>query len=342
MMQRRLLIVSPLALAGALAADDWTRLTAPPGQRIAPGARELVRVAATAFGTTVCLSALADAADAGAAHTRAALRSAMAEVQRIDGLLSLFRPDSQLSILNRDGALPAADPHLLRNLRYALQLGDLTAGAFDPSVQPLWELFARARAAGTVPEAAAIARARQLVDYRAVRIDGERVRIERPGLRLTLNSLAQGYAVDVVLDILRRAGVDAALIDTGEIGNLGRRTPTQPWTLGVQHPRDRTAFIALLGMDGRVVSTSGDYATTFTSDFRYHHIFDPALGVSPRAFSSTLVLADSGLIADGISTALMVLDRAAGTALLRHHAGADAIWIDKQARLTATAGVPLV
>ena len=332
-MQRRLFVASPMLLAGTLHGDGWAGLM---GETTDP----LVRTAATAFGTTVSISALAP--EGAAEDTRQALHLALQEVQRIDALLSLFRHDSQLSQLNRTGRLDGAHPHLLRNLEFALELGALTAGAFDITVQPLWELFAQAQAQGRLPGRKDIAQTRRRVDYRAVRIDGDRVLLEQSGTRVTLNSLAQGYAVDVVLDILRRAGVDAALIDTGEIGNLGRRAPTQPWTLGVQHPRDRTAFLARLGMDGRVVSTSGDYATTFTSDFRYHHIFDPAAGVSPHAFSSTLVLAATGLVADGISTALMVLDRAAGSALVRRYAGADAIWIDKQARLSATAGVPFV
>jgi thiamine biosynthesis lipoprotein len=110
--------------------------------------------------------------------------------------------------------------------------------------------------------------------------------------------------------------------------------------VGVQHPREHCGLSALIGMDGRVLSTSGDYATTFSSDFRYHHIFDPATGVSPEGYSSTIVLARSGLIADGLSTALMVVDRAAGGQLLRAFGGSDALWIDKQTRLEATAGVP--
>jgi thiamine biosynthesis lipoprotein len=91
-----------------------------------------------------------------------------------------------------------------------------------------------------------------------------------------------------------------------------------------------------------VLSTSGDYATTFTADFRYHHIFDPRTGVSPPAYASTIVLAASGLVADGLSTALMVLDRAAGGQLLRAFPGSDALWIDKNARLESTPGVPFV
>jgi thiamine biosynthesis lipoprotein len=338
-MKRRLFVATPLLLTGALTADQWTLLAGarPPVPGDVP---PMARVAGTAFGTVISLCALGDAQH-DAQATREALRRAMREVQHIDALLSLHRADSQLSVLNRTGVLDGAHEHVLRNLHFAAQLSDLTSGAFDITVQPLWELFAQARLAGTLPAPQAIARTRQLVDYRAVRIEADRVRLDRPGARITLNSLAQGYAVDVVLQILREEGLNAALIDTGEIGNLGTRTAAQPWTVGVQHPRERRGLSALIGMDGRVLSTSGDYATAFTSDFRYHHIFDPATGVSPTAYSSTVVLARSGLIADGLSTALMVIDRAAGAALLRAFAGADAIWMDKQARLEATAGVPL-
>jgi thiamine biosynthesis lipoprotein len=340
--RRRLLVATPLFLSAMLATRQWSRPRPGGDGTLVPPGEALVRVAGTAFGTTVSLGALCPAGDRAGRATRAALRCAMQEVQLIDGLFSLFRPDSQLSALNRDGRLDAAHPHLLRNLEFAVQLGGLTRGAFDLTVQPLWELFALARREGRLPARPAIAAARGLVDYRALRIEGERVRLERPAVRVTLNSLAQGYAVDVVLDILRRNGIEAALIDTGEIGNLGTRAVDRPWTVGIQHPRDRGALIALVGMDGRVLSTSGDYATTFSADFRYHHIFDPASGVSPTGWSSTIVLAGSGMVADGISTALMVMGRAAGAELVRAFPGSDALWIDKQAVMTSTAGVPIV
>jgi thiamine biosynthesis lipoprotein len=326
-MKRRLFVATPLLLAAL-------RARARPG---APAAElPLLRAAGTAFGTIVTLCALPDAQ----VDVAGALHRAVQAVQRIDELLSLYRPDSQLSELNRTGRLEAAHPHLLNNLRFGLALSRQTQGAFDVTVQPLWELFAAARAAGALPSAAQIARARARVDWRAVRVEGERVRLLRAGASVTLNALAQGYAVDVVLASLRQAGVTAALIDTGEIGNLGRREAGRAWAVGVQHPRQRDGLSANLLMDGRVVSTSGDYATAFSSDFRYHHIFDPATGVSPLGLSSTVVMARSGLVADGLSTALMVLDRARGEQLLRAYPGVDAVWMDKEVRISSTSGVP--
>jgi len=338
-MKRRLFLATPALLAAALSADGRKAVRGP-APSSAAGAGRLQRVAATAFGTTVSLAGLDDGSPAGRRRTRAALQAAMREVQDIDAIFSLFRAQSQLSALNRDGRLDGAHPHLLRNLRFAQQLSARTGGAFDATVQPLWELFARARQQRRLPEAQEIAAARALVGYRALRLADGRAELARPGAKVTLNSLAQGYAVDVVVKTLQCQGVDAALVDTGELGSLGQAEGARPWTVGLQHPRERGAFIALLAMDGRVVSTSGDYATAFSSDFRHHHIFDPATGLSPPGFASTVVLASSGLVADGLSTALMVLDRAAGERLVRSYPGADAVWIDKQGRMQATAGVP--
>jgi thiamine biosynthesis lipoprotein len=332
-MKRRLLVATPLFLATVPVAQAWQRLAA--GD--VPDA--LVRVAGTAFGTVVSLCAPVQAGS----NVRGALHRAMREVQRIDSLLSLYRPDSQLSRLNRCGRLDGADPHLLANLDFGQRLAMMTNGAFDVTVQPLWELFDGARRAGgegALPTPAQIGRARRQVDYHRVRIEGDRVRLERPDTRVTLNAVAQGYAADIVLAILREEGIHAALVDTGELGNLGRRQARAPWTVGVQHPRERGAFCGLVRMDGRVVSTSGDYAAAFSRDYRYHHIFDPDTGVSPLSFSSTIVLAQSGLVADGLSTALMVLDPGAGRELLRRFPGADALWIDKQGGVDATPGVP--
>lgn len=336
-MKRRLFVATPLLLAGTapLARDAGN---APP----AGATPRLARRAATAFGTTIQLTVLAPEGDTKLDHTEASLHRAMREVQRIDEVFSLFRADSQLSRLNREGRLDGADPHLLHNLAYALQLGEASGGAFDLTVQPLWELFARAKAEGGLPTAAAIRAARALVDHRAVRLVGDSVRIDRRGARITLNSLAQGYAVDVVLASLRRAGIGAALIDTGELGSVGRKPDRSRWTVGVQHPRLAGECIAPIAMDGRVLSTSGDYATHFSLDFRHHHIFDPATGMSPPQWSSTVVMAASGMVADGLSTALMVLDRERGARLLAATPGADALWIDKQARCAHTGGLPLL
>ena len=339
-MQRRQFITASVAWpAAGLCSTPRTSVPAP-----CPAATQQTLMAGgTAFGTTITLSApvAADASASERRHVTESLRQAVRETQRIDAIMSLYRSDSELSRLNRTGILRDPDPHLLANLCFALRLADLTGGAFDPTVQPLWDVFSAAAGRGKLPGAAAIASARSKVDHRRVRVEADAILLGIPGMALTLNAVAQGYACDVVRAMLKRDGIPAALIDTGEFGSIGRASDGAAWRLGIQSPRLPDQMDAIVRLDGRVVATSGDYATAFSPDFRYHHIFDPATGVSPPGWSSTVVLAPSGLVADGLSTALMVVDESRGKALLREFAQTDAIWIDKAQRLTHSSGIAL-
>ncbi|HEY6098243.1 MAG TPA: FAD:protein FMN transferase, partial [Anaeromyxobacter sp.] len=137
-------------------------------------------------------------------------------------------------------------------------------------------------------------------------------------------------------------GVKDALVDTGEHGAEGARQPGEPWTIGIRHPRASDAVIAAVAMDGRFVATSGDYATAFSDDLVFHHIFDPRTGVSPTGLSSVTVAAASGMEADGLTKPMMVLDLPMARTLLTRFPGAGAAWIDKDARLVAWQGLPLV
>jgi FAD:protein FMN transferase len=332
-MTRRRFLKAALC-SGALtqwqARDVFAAQTAPVDGRV------LVRDAAIAFGTTVNLSAL----HANVEHAKSALRAALEEVLLIDGLMSLHRADSEVSRLNRDGELHSAHPHTRSVLAYSQALSSRTNGAFDITVQPLWEIYAEAKRIDALPSHEALIQARSHVDWKALTLaHSPAARFTRPDMRITLNGVAQGYAADMALGSLRARGVTDALIDTGEFAAEGSNATQQAWTVGVAHPRVPDSLIASVRMDGRFVATSGDYATTFTPDFLYHHIFEPRSGVSPRQWASVVVAARTGLEADGLSTALMVLDEARGRALLAQTPGADAMWIDKQMRVTQTAGM---
>ena len=160
------------------------------------------------------------------------------------------------------------------------------------------------------------------------------------GMGVTLNGIAQGFATDRVLDVLRQHGIESALVDTGELGTVGNKESGAPWTVGIQDPRRSDAFVSIATLDGRSLATSGDYATAFSADFSYHHIFDPATGRSPQAFRSVSVVASSGLDADALSTAAFVLGLPNGLRLIDEWPGADAMFVLKDGSVQATAGFP--
>ena len=268
-----------------------------------------------------------------------AIRGAMGEVQRIEDVMSVYRPNSQLSRLNRDGHLARPDPYLLQVLQTADLLHRETRGAFDITVQRLWLLHREAHAAGRRPQAAALALARERTGQWQLRHSTDGVDLVE-GAQITLNGIAQGFAVDCVLRCLRRHGIQHALVDLGELAGIGSSESGDPWKAGIQHPRVDDAFLALAPLEDRCLATSGDYATSFTSDFAAHHIFDPRTGLSPTELASVSVFAPSAIEADGISTALMTLGIERGVAYLLQKRDVDALFVTKDGRMTKTAGFP--
>lgn len=275
--------------------------------------------AGLAFGTTVSLTLAA----ADEATMEAALREAFREIRAVEAAASLFRADSALSRLNRDGVLTDPDPLLVTQLRFALDLARKSEGAFDPTVQPLWTLWSGAAAAGRRPEPADIAKTLRFVDWQAVSVADERIALRRPGMGLTLNGIVQGFAADRVMAALEAHGIAHAFVDTGEFGARGRHADGSPWRLGLAEPRPPHALTTVIDPFTGFASTSGDDAMAFSSDHKDHHIFDPKTGFSPPALSNVTVTAGSGLLADGLSTAAFVLGPEAGARLVAAYPGAS-------------------
>ncbi len=307
--------------AGLGAASLW--LQRAPGRA---GLREFT-AADIAFGTTVSLMVLHH----DEATARNAMQAALAAVRNIDQLMSLYRADSEISRLNRDGQLDHPDAHLLTVLQHAQALSQQTRGAFDITVQPLWEAAASGR-----DTRAELGR----IGWRHLQVHAQRVAFRAPGMAVTLNGVAQGYGVDVALAALKQHGIRDALLDTGEFASVGQRDDGKPWTLAVRDPRDEHAYARVLAADGRCLATSGDYETHFSEDFSRHHIVDPSTGLSPRELASVSVLAPTGMQADGLSTAMMVLGLQASLDLAARTPGVDIFCVGKDGARHATPGFP--
>ncbi len=271
------------------------------------------------------------------AAARAAVRACVAEIGRLEREFSLYRADSALHALNRDGHLNAPSQDMRRLLADCLRFAALTGGTFDVSVQPLWRLIAEHFAAhpdaaegaagGTAegPPAGALAAARALVDYRRIEVGPARVTLG-PGMALTLNGIAQGYITDRVAEILRARGWTNVLIDLGEIRALDGRPGGGPWTVGLENPGHH------LALNNQAVATSSGGATRFEASGRHHHLLDPSSGASPNAYRSVTVIAPEAVTADALSTAMFLLPRAEAGRVLHAGGGTEAWLIDGQGR----------
>ena len=316
--------LSIVAGAGALLLPRRSRADAP----------RLFEWRGTALGAEACI-ALYHRDEAAAA---AAVGAAVSEVERLEGEFSLYRPDSALVRLNRDGVLDRPSLDMLRLLQASIRFGEMSGGAFDVTVQPLWELYARHFAAhpddAAGPSPAVLRRACRRVGFRRIGLAPERITLA-PGTAVTLNGIAQGYVTDRIAGLLQDHGWRDVLVDLGEIRGLGSHPDGRPWTIGLPDPQHAPALLAEIPLSRRAAATSAGSGTTFDPAGRYHHLFVPHTGRCAGSYRAVTVLADQAMVADALSTTLAVMPRQQAPALLRRFPGIEVRVVDEGGRLAA-------
>ncbi len=322
-------------------ANDRTRLV-PPAGCAGLTRRRFIRISAAAAGTALLARSGGAGAPEGDAVSRCCtwrgvalgadamlqvhhpdlavadrlIEQSLAEVARLEKIFSLYREDSALRRLNRDGRLDEPPLELLDLMGLAEGFSRLTGGAFDVTVQPLWDLYAahfsRADADPSGPSQAALAAALERVGHDGIEVDTTRIAFTKPGMAVTLNGIAQGYITDRVVDLLRAAGLDCALVDMGESRAIGTRPGGDPWIVGLEDPLHPGRIAERIAVVNQAVATSGGYGTQFDGQGRFNHIFDPRSGETSWRHLSVSVIAPSATTADALSTAfcLMPLDAA--------------------------------
>ncbi|WOJ94229.1 FAD:protein FMN transferase [Congregibacter variabilis] len=238
------------------------------------------------------------------------------ELEAINQSLSTYIPDSEISIVNalRTEAPVQLSQRFAEVLDAALLVGQLTEGAYDVTVGPLIELwgFGATLRAASPPEAVEISAAMDLVGSDRLSWDSNSAILSRPpGVRIDLSSIAKGYAVDQLTEVLTERGITNSLVEIGgELRASGQRPEGGPWRLAVESPDPAQArFIEALSISNAAVATSGDYRNYFEyQGRRYSHLVDPRSGY-PVAHDlvSVTVIDPLCIKADALATALLVL-----------------------------------
>ena len=334
-MKRRKFILSIIGSAATVGWVGWK--VAPKGFKKGTPLAKVTRTS-WALGTQVSLTVFHG--DERAASK--AIELAFSELDKVESIMSLYRPESQICELNRTGKLTDAHPYLQEVLATAQGLSAKTQGAFDITVQPLYSLHSQSATTGIIPSQQAIETVLQRVGWQRVHVSGSTVELSGKGTEITLNGIAQGFAADRVAMILKENGIEHALIDTGEVGTIGNHAEKDNWTIGLKHPRKENTLMGTAALQGRCLATSGDYETRFGEGYRHHHILDPHTGQSPGELSSVSVAASTALEADALSTAVFLLGLSAGMRLVENTTGADAFFVTKDGRTASTSGFPYI
>ncbi|QCO55380.1 FAD:protein FMN transferase [Pseudorhodobacter turbinis] len=219
-----------------------------------------------------------------------------AEISRLEDIFSLYRTDSALSQLNRTGHLQMAPFEMLECLSIVSAVYRASGGRFDPTIQPLWAVYAEASAKGLPPKDSNLRKAQALTGWQSITFDSSGITMQ-PGMALTLNGIAQGYIADRVAGLLQAEGLTNILIDTGEFRALGPQPDGTAWPV-------KLAAGGEVPLEARALATSAPLGTTFDEAATVGHILDPRTGRPSRTnWREITVSADSAALADALSTA---------------------------------------
>lgn len=247
-----------------------------------------------------------------AAQAQPIFRAVEQELARMESIFSLYRDDTEITRLNATGTLRAPSPEMLDVLSLSSALNKASGGAFDPTVQPVWQALAQGKD---------IRQAQEAVGWGYVRFDTQRVAFMRPGMGITLNGIAQGYVTDKIAALLRRRGLENVLIDMGEIAAIGTRPDGQDWQAKISRPDG--VIVHHVALRDRALATSAPLGSILTAEGKQGHIIDPqnVSAVPKRTLVS--VSAPQAAVADGLSTACCLLDRENAQSVIANFTGAE-------------------
>jgi len=250
------------------------------------------------------------------AAARGAARAGFDRIAALEDVFSDYRAGSEVRQLaaraGPDGWTPVSEP-LFTVLAMARRVAEATAGAFDPTVAPLVALWRDSRRSGRLPLPAGIDSARALVDWRLLELDSARraIRLGHPAMRLDLGGIAKGYILGQALDVLRRHGAGAALVEAGGDIVLGEAPPGRAgWEVGL-------AGLEAGPLTGMAIATSGTGEQWVEiGGVRYAHLIDPSTGLGLTRPVQVSVIGPDPAVADALATALAVLGPEAGPGVL--------------------------
>lgn len=283
--------------------------------------------------------------DDSVSRASSAIEDAFAAIVELDGRMSNYRKESELSRLNSSAAFrfQTVSKDLYRVIEASMGYSRLSGGRFDVTVGPLVDLWKAALQEGTAPTPARESGARSCVGYEKVLLaQRDRIMFRSSCLHIDLGGIGKGYAVDRVVEVLRGHGIKTAMIDAGgsTIFAMGSPPGETAWTV---HMRDPSRKIdPTVNLRDASVSTSEQSPPGVLERTSAGHIIDPKTGIPLNTRFAVSVIANTATASDALSTTLLLLGPVAGSRLLHKMVSTAAIWIAKDGEMHAVTNGPAI
>ena len=276
----------------------------------------------------------------GAKQAQSLGQALIQQINTLDAALSVTRPENDVSRLNAGESLTPS-PVVIDLLDLTLALRNRTGGCLDPTVYPVVKLWGFTTGQHHVPDADERSLALSQCGMQHVHQENGELWLDA-GSALDFGAVAKGYAGELCAEKIEKSGATGILALGGNIQTVGSKPDGSPWRVGVTDPTDPSRSVAVLNLTGsNAVVTSGGYQRFFEEDGRkYSHIMDPVTGQSAKSgLSSVTIVADSGFLADGLSTALYVMGPARAEAFWRDSDDFECVLITDDGKMLVTEGL---
>lgn len=242
-----------------------------------------------------------------------ALDAAVQEIRRTESLISSWQADSECSEINQNAGNTAVEisPEFFQFIQRCKVFSQISAGAFDISIQPLLTVWNKALKQKQIPDSISIAKSLELVNFENIICDSSKqtVFLKKEGMAISFGAVGKGLAAENAKIVLQKMGIENALINaSGDIAAWGKQSNGKAWGINVQHPRDEGKVMAWLEIKNQAIVSSGDYeAFQIIDGKRYSHILDPRSGFPSGEIYSCTVISYNAELADAMATAIFVL-----------------------------------
>jgi len=280
--------------------------------------------------------------DTDAAHGEASIDAVMAEMRRIDDLMSHYKPESQLSQINQHAAdAPVVvDKELFDLIKLSTHYSEITEGAFDITYASVGYLYNYPNHVHPTEEQ--IKAALPAVNWRNMKFDDAHhsVFFEHKGMRIDLGGIGKGYAVDSGIEILQKRGIQHAVVTAGGDSRIIGDHMGRAWLVAIRHPDDPNKVVTRIPLSDAAMSTSGDYERYFDENgVRYHHIIDPHTGHSASKVRSATIIGPTATQTDGMSKTAFVLGAEKALEIINRMPEYDAVFVKPDGKVLYSNGL---
>lgn len=270
---------------------------------------------------------------------------AVAEVKRIENLISDWIPTTQISEINHNAGKKAVkvDREVFDLVERSIKISQITSGAFDISYASMDKIWKFDGSMKEMPTAEAIKKSVAKIGYKNIILDPKEqtIFLKNEGMKLGLGGIGQGYIADKIKELLISKGCISGIVNvSGDINTWGKQPDGKLWTVGIVNPMNKNKIFATFPLENSAVETSGSYEKyVIFNGIRYSHIIDPRTGYPAKGIVSVSVFAKQTEIADALATGIFVLGVDVGLDLVNQLKGIECIIVDDKGKIHSSKGI---